>query len=168
MNAVTLTEQPDLLKAAALLPPRLSLGSTMVVHGIAKLRKEGTEQHAGFFEQLGLKPARPLVLATGVTEVLAGVGAILGIATRPAAVAVLVTQAFAIAKVHGSKGFDNTKGGFEFNLALCAIALGLLLRGPGRLSVHSAVESKVKRKELRRFKLLPRQRRGSRLLDLLG
>ncbi|MBZ4399164.1 DoxX family protein [Myxococcus sp. MISCRS1] len=168
MNSVTLTEQPDLLKAAALLPPRLSLGSTMVVHGIAKLRKEGTEQHAGFFEQLGLKPARPLVLATGVTEVLAGVGAILGIATRPAAVAVLVTQAFAIAKVHGSKGFDNTKGGFEFNLALCAIALGLLLRGPGRLSVHSAVESKVKRKELRRFKLLPRQRRGSRLLDLLG
>ncbi|WP_141325264.1 DoxX family protein [Myxococcus sp. AB025B] len=168
MNSVTLTEQPDLLKAAALLPPRLSLGSTMVVHGIAKLRKEGTEQHAGFFEQLGLKPARPLVLATGVTEVLAGVGAILGIATRPAAVAVLVTQAFAIAKVHGSKGFDNTKGGFEFNLALCAIALGLLLRGPGRLSVHSAVESQVKRKELRRFKLLPRQRRGSRLLDLLG
>ncbi|AKF78987.1 putative oxidoreductase [Myxococcus fulvus] len=168
MNSVTLTEQPDFLKAAALLPPRLSLGSTMVVHGIAKLRKEGTEQHAGFFEQLGLKPARPLVLATGVTEVLAGVGAILGIATRPAAVAVLVTQAFAIAKVHGSKGFDNTKGGFEFNLALCAIALGLLLRGPGRLSVHSAVESQVKRKELRRFKLLPRQRRGSRLLDLLG
>ncbi|MCP3063420.1 DoxX family protein [Myxococcus sp. K38C18041901] len=168
MNAATLTEQPDFLKAAALLPPRLSLGSTMVVHGIAKLRKEGTEQHAGFFEQLGLTPARPLVLATGVTEVLAGVGAILGIATRPAAVAVLVTQAFAIAKVHGSKGFDNTKGGFEFNLALCAIALGLLLRGPGRLSVHSAVESKVKRKELRRFKLLPRQRRGSRLLDLLG
>ncbi|WP_373564322.1 DoxX family protein [Myxococcus sp. CA039A] len=168
MNAVMLTEQPDILKAAALLPPRLSLGSTMVVHGLAKLRKEGTEQHAGFFEQLGLTPARPLVLATGVTEVLAGVSAILGFATRPAALAVLVTQAFAIAKVHGSKGFDNTKGGYEFNVALCAIALGLLLRGPGQLSVHSAVEGRVKRKELRRLRLLPRQRRRSWLLDLLG
>lgn len=168
MNAVMLTEQPDILKAAALLPPRLSLGSTMVVHGLAKLRKEGTEQHAGFFEQLGFKPGRPFVLATGVTEVLAGVSAILGFATRPAALAVLVTQAVAIAKVHGSKGFDITKGGYEFNVALCAIALGLLMRGPGQLSVHGALEGRVKRKELRRLRLLPRQRRGSRLLDLLG
>jgi len=168
MNVVSLTEQPDILKSAALLPPRLSLGSTMVAHGITKLRKEGTEQHAGFFEQLGFKPARTWVLITGVTEVLAGVGAILGFATRPAAAAVLVTQAIAIAKVHGSKGFDNTKGGFEFNLALCAMALGLLLRGPGKLSVHHALEDRVKRKELRRLRLLPRQRRGSMLLDALG
>ncbi|MFP2960674.1 DoxX family protein [Myxococcus sp. 1LA] len=168
MNVATLTEQPSVLKAAALLPPRLSLGSTMVVHGIAKLRPEGTEQHAGFFEQLGLKPGKRWVIATGVAELLAGVSSILGIATRPAALAVLVTQAVAVAKVHGSKGFDNTKGGFEFNLALGAIALGLLLRGPGPISVHSAIERRVKRKELRRFRLLPRQRRRSMLLDALG
>ncbi|MFP2926222.1 DoxX family protein [Pyxidicoccus sp. 3LG] len=168
MNVATLTEQPSILKAAALLPPRLSLGSSMVVHGLSKLRPEGTAQTAGFFEQLGIKPARPWVLATGAAELFAGISTILGIATRPAALAVLVTQAMAIAKVHAAKGFDNTKGGFEFNLALSAIALGLLLRGPGQLSVHSAVERKVKRKELRRFRLLPRQRRGSLLLDILG
>ena len=67
MNVASLTEQPSILKSAALLPPRLSLGSSMVVHGLRKLRKEGTEQTAGFFEQVGLKPARPLVLATGIT-----------------------------------------------------------------------------------------------------
>jgi len=168
MNVASLTEQPSILKSAALLPPRLSLGSSMVVHGLSKLSKEGTAQTAGFFEQLGIKPARPWVLATGVTELLAGISAILGFATRPAALGVLVTQAFAIAKVHGSKGFDNTKGGFEFNLALSSIALGLLLRGPGQLSLHSALERRVKRKELRRLQLLPRQRRRSALLDLLG
>ncbi|MBZ4417630.1 DoxX family protein [Myxococcus sp. RHSTA-1-4] len=168
MNVAMLTEQPSILKAAALVPPRLALGSSMVVHGVSKLRKEGAEQAAGFFEQIGLKPARPLVLATGLTELLAGVSSILGFATRPAALGVLITQAFAIAKVHASKGFDSSKGGFEFNLALASIALGLLLRGPGQISVHSALERKAKRKELRRLRLLPRQRRRSVLLDLLG
>jgi putative oxidoreductase len=168
MNVAMLTEQPGFLKAAALLPPRLSLGSAMVFHGLSKLRKEGTAQTDGFFEQLGIKPAKPWVLATGWTELLASVSSILGIATRPMAVAVLVTQALAVTKVHLSKGFDNTQGGYEFNLAPGAIALGLLLRGPGPLSLHSAVERKVKRKELGRFRLLPRQRKGSMLLDLLG
>lgn len=168
MNAVMLTEQPDILKSAALLPPRLSLGSTMVVHGLAKLRREGTETHVGFFEQLGIRPARPLVLATGVAELLSGVSAILGFATRPAALAVLATQAVAIAKVHGSKGFDITKGGYEFNLALCAIALGLLVRGPGRLSLSEALGEWTRRRERRRLRWLPRQRRASRLLDVLG
>lgn len=168
MNVATLTEQPSILKAAALLPPRLSLGSTMLVHGVSKLRPEGTAQHAGLFEQLGFKPGKPWVIVTGVVELLVGVSSILGIATRPAALAVLVTQAIAVAKVHGSKGFDNTKGGYEFNLALGAIALGLLLRGPGPLSVHSAIERRVKRKELRRLRFLPRQRSRSVLLDVMG
>ena len=47
-------------------------------------------------------------------------------------------------------------------LELLAAASGLPVR------LHSAVERKVKRKELGRFRLLPRQRKGSMLLDLLG
>jgi len=168
MNVLTLTEQPDLLKASALLPTRLSLGSTMVFHGMSKLRREGLEQTSGFFEQLGFKPGRPWVMATALTELLAGVSSILGFATRLTALGVLVTQAVAIAKVHKDKGFDNTQGGYEFNLALCSMALGLLLRGPGKLSLHSLIEQRVKRRELRHFRLLPRQRRQSMLLDALG
>lgn len=168
MNVAMLTEQPSLLKSAALLPPRLSLGATMIKHGLAKLSKEGAEQHAGFFEQIGIKPAKPWVIATGVTELVSGVSAILGIATRLTALGVIVTQAVAIAKVHGKKGFDVTKGGYEFNLALIAIALGTLMRGPGQVSLHSALERKVKRSELKHFRLLPRQRRGSLLLDAIG
>ncbi|MFB1480490.1 DoxX family protein [Corallococcus sp. RDP092CA] len=168
MNVTLLSEQPSLLKSAALLPPRLSLGATMIKHGMAKLKKEGTEQHAGMFEQMGIKPGRPWVLATGITELAAGVSSILGIATRLTALGVIVTQAVAIAKVHGKNGFDVTKGGYEFNVALIAIALGTLMRGPGRLSLHSALERRVKRRELRHLRLLPRQRRGSVLLDALG
>ena len=40
----------------------------------------------------------------------------------------LVTQSVAIAKVHRRNGFDVTKDGYEFNVALMAIAAGLLLR----------------------------------------
>lgn len=168
MMTATLSEQPDILKAAALLPPRLALGSTMMFHGLSKLKKEGTEKNAPFFEKMGFKPGKPWVLFTGITEVLSGVSAILGIATRLTALTVVVTQAVAIAKIHGSKGFNNQEGGYEFNLALMGTALALLLRGPGRVSVHSALERRAKRHELRHFKLLPRQRRISRLLELLG
>ncbi len=168
MIAATLTEQPGILKSAALVPPRLALGSTMVFHGMSKLKKEGTAQHAPFFEQLGFKPGKPWVVALGITEVLSGVSAILGIATRLTALAVIATQAVAIRKVHLSKGFSNLEGGYEFNLGLIGTALALLLRGPGRVSVHSALERRAKRRELGYLKLLPRQRRISRLLELLG
>ncbi|ADO70876.1 DoxX family protein [Stigmatella aurantiaca] len=168
MIVATLTEQPSLLKSAALLPPRLSLGSTLVFHGLSKLKKEGVEKTAPMFEQLGFKPGKPWVIALGITEVVSGVSALLGVATRLTALAVLTTQAIAIGKVHGPKGFDNLKGGYEFNLALVGTALTLLLRGPGTFSVHSALETHAKRRELRRFKFLSRQRSRSRLLDLLG
>ena len=168
MAVATMTALEGQLANHSALPLRATLGSTMLYHGISKLKPEGLEQTSRFFESLGLEPARPLALATAWTETLADVLSVLGIGTRVAALSILATQAVAIAKVHASKGFDNTKGGYEFNLALIGSALTLLLRGPGSVSVHSALESRVKRRELRRFKLLPRQRSRSRLLDLLG
>jgi putative oxidoreductase len=41
--------------------------------------------------------------------------------------------------VHWSKGFFNTNGGFEFNLALLAIALAVTATGPGRFSVDRGI-----------------------------
>ncbi|XXF80375.1 DoxX family protein [Myxococcaceae bacterium GXIMD 01537] len=168
MSVLTLSEQPDVLRAAALVPARLSLGATMVVHGLAKLRKEGQEQNVAFFEGIGFKPGKPWVVATGLTEFLAGVSAILGVGTRLTALGVLATQAVAIAKVHAPKGFEATKGGYEFNLALCAMALGLLVRGPDRLSVHGALERSARRKVRRGLRLLRRRHYESRLLDALA
>jgi putative oxidoreductase len=128
-------------KDAGFLPMRAALGGTMIYHGLSKIKEEENRQQAGqMFEQIGISPGRPLAIATGVAEVFAGVSAVLGFLTRPAALAVLVTQAVAIAKVHGKKGFDVTKGGFEFNVALMAIALGLFFAGPGLFSVHEGLE----------------------------
>ena len=127
-------------KDAAFIPLRAALGSTMIYHGLSKLKEERREQTGQMFEQIGLRPGKPLAVATGAAEFFAGIASLLGFLTRPAALAVLVTQAVAIAKVHRKKGFDVMQGGFEYNLALIAIALGLLVTGPGAFSLHEQLE----------------------------
>jgi putative oxidoreductase len=123
---------------AAEVAARLALGGSMLYHGLAKLRGEGPARTEQFLSGIGLRNARFWARATGVAETFAGAAAVLGLATRPAALAVITTQAVAIQKVHRPKGFDVAQGGMEYNLALVAIAVGLLLSGPGRLSAHHA------------------------------
>ncbi len=149
-------------------PVRLALGSTMLYHGTTKLTRQGIEASVPFFEQVGIKPGRPWVIATGVTEALAGALLLGGIGTRLAALGVLATQGVAIAKVHAKRGFAVEKQGFEFNLALCAIALGLFLRGPGRISVHDLARRKARAREIRHGKFLPKQRTVTRMLEMLA
>jgi putative oxidoreductase len=154
----------------ALLPARTSLGATMLYHGLKKLRPEGRKAAGAQFEGMGIRPGHAWSLATGIAEAFAGVAMLAGILTRPAALAVLVTQGVAIAKVHARRGFENTKGGYEFNLALMAIAGGVLAAGPGRFSLRSGIrrllggDSLVDRLLHRR-----RQRRAlARLLTVVG
>jgi putative oxidoreductase len=127
-------------KDAGLVPVRAALGASMVYHGLGKLKKESREGAGQMFEQVGIHPGKVWAIATGTAEVFAGACAFLGFLTRPAALAVLVTQAVAIAKVHAKNGFDITKGGYEYNVALMAIAAGLLVAGPGMFSVHEELE----------------------------
>ena len=152
-------------KDAGLVPLRAALGGTMIYHGLSKIKEaEGREQAGQMFEQIGLRPGKPLAVATGAAELFAGVAAVLGFLTRPAALAVLVTQGVAIAKVHGPKGFDITKGGFEYNLVLMAVAAGMLIAGPGKFSVHEQLECLA---EGRGAKRLFRRARPNPLLRLL-
>ena len=129
-----------LRKEVALIPTRAALGASMVYHGLGKLKDGAPEQTGQFFESMGLKPGKQLAIATGVAEVFAGAAAIAGLWTRPAAIAVLVTQAVALGKVHARNGYDVTKGGYEYNLGLMAIAAGLLIAGPGMFSTHEGLE----------------------------
>jgi putative oxidoreductase len=151
----------------ALTAPRAALGATMVFHGLSKLRGDAPEKIGAAFEGMGLRPGKPLALATGIAETFAGCAALLGLWTRPAALAVLVTQGVAIAKVHSKKGFDVMNGGFEFNLALMAIAAGLLIAGPGVLSAREGIERLAEGRGARR--VLRKARPGGllRLIQLL-
>ena len=140
-----------LTKELAMVPVRGALGATMVYHGTQKLRAERAAATAAWFESIGVKPGATWARWTGIIELAAGASAVLGLGTRLAALAILVTQGVAIAKVHAAKGFDNTSGGYEFNLLLAAAALGLLVAGPGHVSAHEALERGLQRKARRSF-----------------
>lgn len=159
MTAMTRTA-----RELAFVPARASLGATMLYHGAQKLRGDGLRQTAGMFEGLGLRPGRTWASLTGAAEVFAGASAILGLGTRLGALAVLVTQGVAIAKVHRGKGFSNAAGGWEFNAALMAVALALLVAGPGTYSAHEVVERRLERGWRGLF---PRRRRAVTLAKLV-
>ena len=151
----------------ALLPPRAALAASMLHHGLDKLGRS-REKTVGAFHSLGLRPARFFATITGLAETGAGALVALGLFTRPAAVAVLVTQAVAIKKVHAPKGFPITRGGFEFNLALMAMATALLIDGPGRLSLHELIEHAVDHRRSPVAKLRRHRSFLSRLVRWLG
>ena len=129
------TTWSDRAKDAALIPARFALGSTMLYHGTAKLRGEGPQQTGQMFEGLGLKPGKALAIATGLAETFAGAAAVLGIATRPAALAVLVTQAMAISKVHAPRGFFPMLNGGDAAILFCFIFLYFAVAGGGPWSL---------------------------------
>jgi putative oxidoreductase len=149
----------------ALVAPRASLGSTMVYHGASKLTRTGIEQTSGFFEQIGIRPGKPWAIATALAELVSGALTLLGIGTRLAALSVLITQAVAVNKVHRPKGFDINKGGYEFNLALMAAAVALLLAGPGRPSGASFLRDRFERRGL--LRAFRRRPAATRLLALV-
>jgi putative oxidoreductase len=166
-NLLSFAERPAHTRLeAGLLAPRSALAATMLYHGLDKLR-DPDKTKAGF-AAMGIRPAGFWSRATAVAETGAGLLTALGILVRPAAVAVLVTQAVAIAKVHGPKGFAVQKGGFEFNLALMAIAGALLIGGPGRFSASRLATRRLAKPTAWPFRRARRASLVARLLHLVG
>jgi putative oxidoreductase len=122
---------------------RLVLGGTFMAHGAQKLfgwfGGGGLRQTSEMFEQgLQMAPGKRNALAAGASEFGGGLGMVAGVATPLAGAALTGTMLTAIQKVHGSKGFFNTEGGFEFNLVLIAAVLVLADDGPGPLALGSS------------------------------
>jgi putative oxidoreductase len=124
---------------------RLALGCIFMAHGAQKLF--GLFGGAGFAQtmqqfQQGLGIPMPLIFIAMVTEFFGGLAVLTGCLTRLAALGLAVIMIVAIVKVHWAGGFflnlncvPGVGQGFEFNLALLAMALGLVISGPGYLSI---------------------------------
>lgn len=129
------------MSALGLLLIRLVFGLTFAAHGTQKLfgwfGGYGIEGTGGFFDSIGIKPGKLNAALAGVAELVGGLLLALGLWTPFAAFLITACMVVAIAKVHGPKGYWSTAGGFEYNLAIMVVAIGLALTGPGPLTVVS-------------------------------
>ena len=119
----------------ALLVLRIVVGLGFAAHGAQKLfgwfGGYGIGGTAGYFDQIGLRPARVHAWAAGVTEFGAGLLIAVGLGVPFAAAALIAVMTAAILTVHLHNGFFNTENGYEYNLELIAAVFALAGVGAG-------------------------------------
>jgi putative oxidoreductase len=88
---------------------------------------------------MGLEPANLLAPYIGLLELVGGTMLAIGFLTRLVAIQVVGFMAVATFYVHWSNGFFWPDGGFEYPLFWGLIALAIVIRGGGKLSVDRAI-----------------------------
>ena len=122
-------------RSFAMLVLRLVLGSIMIAHGWPKVF-HGMQHHVQFVHSLGM-PAW-LGYASAWAELGGGILVLVGLATRLAGLLILINMLVAVFKVHLPNGLVNRgagKSGYEYPLALAAMALTLALLGSGPVAL---------------------------------
>ena len=126
---------------------RVPAGIIFAAHGAQKLfgwfggyGLEGTGQ---WMDSIGLAPGYWMALLAGAAEFFGGLALIAGLLVRPAAAALAVAMVVAIFSVHIDKGLFVAKNGYEFALALLAIAGALVISGAGRGSVDRVLSRRI-------------------------
>ncbi|RST76115.1 DoxX family protein [Siminovitchia acidinfaciens] len=129
------------MMSLGLLLIRLVIGILFIGHGAQKLfgwfGGHGLKGTGGWFESIGMKPGVSLALLAGLAELIGGILFALGLLTPLAGVIIAGTMVMAIVKVHGSNGLWATSNGYEYNLTLLVVAIGIALIGPGQYALDT-------------------------------
>jgi putative oxidoreductase len=100
----------------------------------------GLEATGQFFEgTLGMSPGFFWALVAGLIEFGGGLALVLGVLTRPVALAVAVFMGVALS-THIGNGFFWTNGGYEYPLLWGVVAFGIFLHGAGNYSIDSKLK----------------------------
>ncbi|MGH3452116.1 MAG: DoxX family protein [Haloechinothrix sp.] len=121
---------------------RLVLGGTMIGHGLQKFNffdGPGIEGFARVLEGYGFTQQTTLLSwITAATEVGAGGLLVLGLFTPLGAAGVLgVLASVIVLKADNGFFLGGRQQGFEFEVALAAMAVALLFTGPGRVALDA-------------------------------
>ena len=130
---------------------RLVLGVVFFAHGAQKMLGwfggYGFHGTMGFFtQQMGI-PA-PLAFLAICAEFFGGLGLLVGLLGRIAALGIMVNMLVAIATVHHVNGFfmnwsGQQKGeGFEYHVLAIAMAIVVLIKGSGAVSIDRVIAGK--------------------------
>lgn len=129
--------------ALGILILRLVIGLTLAAHGAQKLfgwwGGPGMKGWTGAMNHMRIRPATPWAWASALAEFGGGLGLALGFLNPLPSFAIAGSMLVAIALVHLPKGFFNSKGGYEFNLAILAAVAAVALIGPGPYSLDAAL-----------------------------
>jgi len=129
--------------ATGILILRLVIGFTLAAHGAQKLfgwwGGPGMKGWTGAMNHMRIRPATPWAWMSALAEFGGGLGLALGFLNPLPSFAIAGSMIVAVALVHLPKGFFNSKGGYEFNLAILAAAAAVALTGPGAYSLDGAL-----------------------------
>lgn len=120
---------------------RIGLGIMFMAHGLQKtFGLFGGPGPKGFSEMLsglGFAPAIFWAYLAAYVELIGGLCLILGFLVRTSASLLLILIVVATLKVHLTKGFFLSSGGFEYNFIIISICIALMLMGPGKYGINS-------------------------------
>jgi putative oxidoreductase len=120
---------------------RLVIGLLFVGHGAQKLfgwfGGYGLKGTGGWFESIGMKPGVIMALFAGLAELIGGLLFALGLLTPLAGILIAGTMLMAIIKVHAPNGLWATANGYEYNLTLLSVSIGIAFIGPGQYALDS-------------------------------
>jgi len=113
---------------------RASVGVIFIVYGLQKFNPIWREYLIGF----GLPPELQIPIA--LAETIGGIFLIVGFMTRITGVVFSVILLDAIFHIRWEKGFLISQGGWDYDLALLAMVLFVLVTGSGKISIASKVK----------------------------
>ena len=122
---------------AGLLVLRLVVGVTFLLHGLDKLGDRASAE--ALFVSLDIPAPAVMAPFVGVTETVAGLLLMAGLATPLAGLALAGDMTVALLTQHIGHGFFVADGGVELVLLLGSASLAFALTGPGRFSADEAL-----------------------------
>jgi putative oxidoreductase len=125
-------ERADAVTITAL---RVAAGIILAVHGAMKLMDVPGTMHG--FSELGIPYPQYAVYLAIAGELLGGIGLMVGLLTRIAALGTLSTMAVAIGYVHLGHGLLSKNGGWEYPLVLALVSLFFVTHGAGPASLDA-------------------------------
>lgn len=119
---------------------RLSVGALMLTHGLEKVPALFGSEPIQFPDPIGVGAATSLALAV-FTEVICSILLILGLGTRFAAFALLMTMLIAAVIVHADDPFARQ----ELPLLYASIYFVITIAGAGKISFDNWIYAKINR-----------------------
>ena len=121
---------------------RVVLGLTLAAHGYQKIFKGGRiKGTAGWFDSMGMKPnGRIHAWAAALTEIGSGLLFAVGLLTPLAAAGFVGLMVVAAWTSHRENGFFIVKNGWEYNLVLAVVPVGIAMIGARKYSLDHALD----------------------------